>query len=389
MNKSNQDSNALTRSEASLPARWYFDPDHYRRELKDIWLKSWIYVCRLSDLKEPLSYRTIQVGDQNIVVLRAEDGGVRAFHNSCRHRGSLLCTEHAGHLGSKLIVCPYHQWAYAADDGRLVKTSSSFEPTGFDKSDFSLFPVSVAEWRGLVFINLDNATQFDPIEVFHREVGNLRNHPLEDMVTIDTWRTETSCNWKTFWENFNECLHCPNVHPELCDLVPIYGRRISGVRDLPGWQDHADSGDPKYVGGLREGSETWSTDGSAQGHVIPSLTAEELARGQTYLTSLPSVFAGAYADHVRIVRMLPLGPEKTELTVEWLVLADTAADPDYDRSKIVDFAKLVVKQDLRASELNQRGLHAAPLEQGVLMPEEHYVKQFQDWVRMRLADRST
>ena len=118
---SRADYHALKQVEASLPARWYFDDQHYRRELSAIWQTSWVYACHVKDLDGPLSYRTVEIGDQNLVVLRDAAGDVKAFHNACRHRGSILCTERHGRLKSKLIVCPYHQWSYAASDGRLVK----------------------------------------------------------------------------------------------------------------------------------------------------------------------------------------------------------------------------------------------------------------------------
>ncbi len=205
------------------------------------------------------------------------------------------------------------------------------------------------------------------------------------MLVVHRWRKTMACNWKVFWENFNECLHCPNLHPELSSLVPLYSRRISNPQDAEGWEETIDRPDPRYRGGLREGAETWSSDGSAQNRIIPGLTGADLAAGQKYVTSYPSVFIGAYADHVRSVRILPLGPEETEIVAEWLLPRETAEDPAYDRAKIIDFAILVMMQDAGASELSQMGLHAAPLTEGVLMPEEHWVKHFQDWVRAQLG----
>ena len=270
--------NALKQTEPSLPARWYYDHPHYAREMQEIWQKSWLYVCRAEVLSEPLSYRTLEIGDQSIVILRGSDRVLRAFYNTCRHRGSILCTEREGTLASKLLVCPYHQWSYAADDGRLVRTSSFDEPEGFDRSDYTLFSVAVGEWRGCVFINLDASAEWTGADAFNRTPENLANYPLEDMVVGHTWRTVMACNWKTFWENFNECLHCPNIHPELGKLVPLFTRRIVNFKDQPGWEDHTESGDPKYIGGLGNGVETWSMDGHAQGHVIPTLTDEDHAR---------------------------------------------------------------------------------------------------------------
>jgi Rieske 2Fe-2S family protein len=132
---------------------------------------------------------------------------------------------------------------------------------------------------------------------------------------------------------------------------------------------------------MRDGGETWSMDGRAQGRVIGTLSDVDLARGHTYATIWPSVFVAGYPDHVRIVRLLPLGPERMELQAEWLFEPETLADPQYDLRNVVDFAVLVMEQDARACEMNQRGLRALPFKEGVLMPEEYYLKQFQDWVR--------
>ena len=375
--------NALRKAEPTLPASWYHDPDHYGRELSSIWANNWLYVCRADALAEALSYRTFTIGRQNIVVLRDADGALQAFHNTCRHRGSVLCTEAEGRLSSRLIVCPYHQWSYAPDDGRLVKTTSFAEPSGFDRSALGLFRVALAEWRGCVFVHLDPEARFNEATAFQRPPDNLVNFPLEDMAVAHQWTSEIACNWKIFWENFNECLHCPNVHPELTELVPLFRRRIINPMDVPDWQE-GDPRDPTRRGGMRDGAETWSSDHSAQGHLIPELTEADHARGHTYATAWPSVFVAGYPDHVRIVRLRPLGPEMTELHAEWLLPEATLADPDYRLQNIVDFGVLVMEQDAKACELNQQGLHATPYEQGVLMPEEYLLKRFQDWVRGQL-----
>ncbi len=125
-------------------------------------------------------------------------------------------------------------------------------------------------------------------------------------------------------------------------------------------------------------------DGSVQGQAIQSLTSEEHARGQTYASTWPSVFIAGYADHVRIVSLRPLGPERTELVAEWLFPPETLADPSYNLENVVDFGRLVMEQDAKACELNQRGLHAAPLKAGVLMPEEYLLERFHNWVRAGL-----
>ncbi len=379
-----EDFNGLKQTFQSLPATWYYDTEHYLRELDRIFYTGWLYLCHTSTLAEARSFRSFNIGNQGIFLVRDDDGSLRCFHNTCRHRGSKLCLESEGRLPNKLIRCPYHQWAYALD-GRLVATTSHAEAADFDKADYPLFPVLVQQWRGGIFVSLADDPP-DLAESFERGSDRTGNWPMPDLVVGHSWNKVMNCNWKTFWENFNECLHCPNVHPELCELVPMYGRRISHFRDVADWQSYTDRDDPAYAGGLRQGAETWSMDGRAGDVRITGLTEEEIARGQGYLVSYPSVFIAAHVDYMRTVRVLPLGPEQTEIEVEWLFTPETLAHGDFDHSNITDFAKRVMQQDADASELNQSGMHSRKFQHGVLMPEEYNVKAFQDWVRAQRGE---
>ena len=229
-----EDFNGLTRAEKTLPGASYVDPVHYSKELEQIFYRHWIFLCHSSTLEGPRSFRSFTIGKQGIFLVRDESGELRGFHNTCRHRGSALCLDEKGQFSSRLIRCPYHQWAYALD-GRLVATTSHAEACDFNKQDYPLFPVAVREWRGCVFVCLADDPP-DLEETFERGSERIDNWPLETLVVGHSWQKVMECNWKVFWENFNECLHCPNIHPELCDLVPIYGRRISQVRDDPHWR---------------------------------------------------------------------------------------------------------------------------------------------------------
>jgi Rieske 2Fe-2S family protein len=381
--RGDEDFDGLARTVASLPADWYYDRDWYQHELEQVFYRNWLYLCHASTLAEARAFRRFRIGSQEIVVLRDDAGLLRGFHNSCRHRGSILCQQESGRLRGKLLVCPYHQWSYALD-GELMATSSMREAPDFDRADYPLHPVAVQEWRGAIFVSLADDPP-DLVDGFERGSDRIDHWPMQNLVVGQRWHKLMRCNWKVFWENFNECLHCPNIHPELCQLVPIYGRRISAVRDAPDWQQYRGSDDPKYAGGLREGAHSWSTSGRACGPVFPDLTPAEIERGQSYFVSLPSLFIACHVDYMRTVRILPTGPEQTEIEVEWLFQPETLARDDFDLADITEFAILVMQQDAQASELNQQGLHARRFEQGVLMPEEHYVKGFQDWVREQTA----
>ncbi len=379
-----QDFVGLKRLEPMLPSSYYYDPAAFERDLERLWYRNWVYAFRANTLKEPGSFKTITIGRQTAFVVRDEEGALRAFYNTCRHRGSALCRESEGRLKSMLISCPYHAWGYDLK-GDLRRVPSLSTPEGFDRKNFSLYPVALTEWRGLVFLCFDTANAPPFSQAFARGSDRLDHWPIEDLVTGHTYTRKLASNWKVFWENYNECLHCPGVHPELCDMVPIYGRGIMSEREDPKWAEHASTDDPKIKGGLKRGAQSWTVGGRPVGSVFPDLTEAERNGGVHFTTSLPSMWMVAHVDYMRIGTMRPLGPEETELTVEWLFPAATLADPKADISKAIEFATTVLDQDADVCELNQRGIRAKPHKQGVLMPEEMYLADFHEWVRAGLG----
>ena len=373
----------LTAPVASLPASYYFDPEHHQRELSRIWYRNWICVCRSAEIATPRSYRTLEVGSQTILVVRGEDGVARAFHNTCRHRGAALCREAAGRFPPAGIVCPYHAWRYNLR-GQLLQTSSVQPGDGFALSDFPLYSLPLREWNGFVFAALGpEPPRFEA--TFDLPLERLDPWRLGDLVVGHRLQKTLECNWKVFWENYNECLHCPGVHPRLAQLVPIYGRALLERRDDPRWRDHADDDDPKFGGGLRRGAESWTMDGKPVGATFPGLSPEDRTAGHLYLTAYPSVFIVAHLDYVRVVRLLPLGPERTDMRIEFLFMPETLADPSSDINKAVEFTNIVMSEDADVCALNQRGLRSLAHANGVLMPEEYAIRQFQDWVRAELT----
>jgi len=375
--------NGLVDITPSLPAEAYYDPRQYELELKRIWQRNWIYVCRSSELARPRAYRTVELGDQKVLIVRDDQGALTAFHNTCRHRGAALCRESEGTLRTGAIVCPYHAWTYSLQ-GELKRTSSKALPSGFDAADFALYRVSVREWNGFIFIAL--CDQPPPFErLFDLPLNRFDAWNLSALEVGHVLTKHMACNWKIFWENYNECLHCPGVHPLLSSLVPIYGRGLLEERDDPNWAQHAADPDPKYKGGLRDGASSWSLDGGLTGTAFPNLSEEDRKLAHIYMTGLPSVFIVGHADYVRVVRLMPLGPEHTELRVEYLFSPETLARPDLDLTNIVEFTNTVMTEDALVCELNQRGLHALPHSHGVLMPEEYIIKQFHQWVATELA----
>jgi Rieske 2Fe-2S family protein len=375
--------NGLTEHAEGLPADSYFDPRQYERELQRIWYRNWVYVGRSSDVARARAFRTFELGDQRILLVRDDQGALQGFHNTCRHRGAALCRESEGVLRIGSIICPYHAWVYTLQ-GDLLRTSSKAHASGFDMADFPLYKISVNEWNGFIFVAL---TEHPPAfeKIFDLPLNRLDAWPLAELVVGHVLQKTIRSNWKIFWENYNECLHCPGVHPKLSQLVPIYGRGLLEERDDPEWRAHADDADPKFKGGLRNGAATWSLDGKTTGDSFPGLSDADRKAGHIYMTGLPSVFLVGHVDYVRVVRLLPLGPEQTGLRVEYLFSPQTLADPQVDLRNVVDFTDLVMTEDAQVCELNQQGLRAGPHVRGVVMPEEYAVRQFHEWLRAELA----
>ena len=374
----------LKKTEKSLPLNWYFNQKQFDKEISKVLSKEWLYVCHVDTISKPLSFHTVEISKFNILIVRDKEGEINAFYNSCSHRGSILKKEKSGKLKSNLLICPYHQWSYNASNGNLVRTTSIIDPKNFRKDENCLTKVKIKVWNGLVFINMNKNAKWNAKKVFPDYSDAFSQLNVSDYQIGHTWKKKIKCNWKIFWENYSECLHCPNLHPELSDLVPIYGRRLVDIKDDPNWKRFTHRDDPKYKGGMKKGTETWSMNGSAQGHRVEYLENQTDFPGYIYMTTWPSMFLAIFTDHIRMVRILPLSEELTEVTAEWVFRKETLKDKKYSMKNVVDFAVLVMKQDAEACELNQKGIHNPTRKNGTLMPEEYEIKRFHSWLRKKL-----
>ncbi len=361
----------------TLPANWFYDPQQFLAELKSIWYREWLCLGREEDWPASGDFHRVRIGDQQVIVTRSEDGALQAFHNTCRHRGSVLCETDSGSFRNGRIVCPYHAWSYSLN-GELRNAPRTTASDGIKTEDFPLYRVALQVWRGFVFVNLD-ADALPLEDALGAEAENVSAWPLEDLRRVHRESHRVACNWKIFWENYLECYHCPGVHPDLCQLVPVYST---------GWMDLQDAGmkpDPERPHAmLKTGAVTWSADGATDLPWFEGLGEKEKEAGMTFATFVPTLFLVAHVDYVRTVRVMPIGAEETELTVDWYVHRDVVDHPKLDIERLAAFASQVVREDARACELNQQGLRCGRHERGVLLERENYVFEFEQWVRERL-----
>jgi Rieske 2Fe-2S family protein len=374
--------NALKKVQSSLPASWYYDADHYRRELETIWYRDWICVGHVSALERSGDFFTAPIGDQNVIVTRAPDGAIKAWHNTCPHRGSVLCKKPDGRFRNGRIICPYHTWTFSLE-GQLLATPSRIDTDDFEMSDYSLFGIHVDTWRGFVFVNLSDAPAAGLAEFLDSEKENLSNWPLESLRPVHQEIRTIDCNWKIYWENYSECYHCPRLHPELCKIMPVFAKGVSDDAELPGWKPRFE-GD-KGFGRVADNATTWTMDGQSPLPLLEGLTGEERDTGLMFMSVPASFYIVAHPDYVRSARIVPRGPERIDLIIDWLLPADIGEVSEDTIQRISALPMLVIDQDGEACELNQQGLHSRRFERGVLVAQEYGLWDFHEWLRRRLG----
>jgi glycine betaine catabolism A len=349
----------------TLPGRDYHDPAVFELERERIFARSWFYAGRADTLAEPGDFVTVDVAGESVIVVHGKDGGVRGFYNVCRHRGSRLCDEASGRMKGA-VRCPYHAWAYSFE-GELIGTPN-VAPDELDRSTLGLWPVSVEVWQGFLFVHLDPAPQ--PVSEW---LGTQHDNPLsfarfnlDELRTGHTTVTEVRANWKILIENYNECLHCPTVHPELVQVVPAF--RKGSVYE----KNRADGGVA-----LADGGTSFTATGKSSIPVMPGLDEHD----QTSLygcTVYPNMFIDVTGTGAISTILLPRDPGHTTVVTEYLFRPEAIADPGFDPSEIVDFVELVAHQDYVVCERVQRGVRSRAFTHGVLAEKDSLLESFNE-----------
>lgn len=346
-----------------LPAAAFTDRAVFDWELRHLFAGGWTCLGRFDEVGAGQRQRALTVGDIGVLLTFAEDR-VRAFANVCRHRGHELLPD-GGTADRVAVVCPYHGWAFRLD-GTLTTATAMRDVPDFRPEEHGLVELPAVDWAGWLFVN---ATAGAPsfTDYLGALAGLLQPYGMAELQLRARHDYRVAANWKVIVENYQECYHCPQIHPELCRVSPP----ASGNNwELPG----------VWVGGsmdLREHAETMSLDGRGAGVFI-----DGAPRGTVrYVALFPNLLVSAHPDYVMTHWLWPVEPGVTEIECRWYFPAEIT-DPAY----AVDFWDLTNRQDWAACESVHRGLSSPHFRPGPLAPNESAVYQWTTLIARAYAD---
>lgn len=347
-----------------MPAAAYLSPEVFEWEMAHLYDATWVCAGRADELGEPGDQRAVSAGSTGILLIRGSDGELAGFFNTCRHRGHELLPCGGSAVNRDHVRCPYHRWVYALD-GTLRGGPGLASQPGFDRSDpeNDLVEARVEEWRGWLFVNVSGDA---PELAIH--VGRL-DDLIEDyeptrLFTGARCSYDLRANWKVIAENYHECYHCSEIHPELC--------RVSA----PGsGEDWAPSG--ATIGGsmgLNAGAETMSLDGRSLGVAFRRLQGTRL-RDVHYIQVFPNLLLSIHPDYVMAHRLEPLSPGVTRVECEWLFPPEALERLDFDPGYAAEFWDITNREDWSACEAVQRGIAGPGYRQAPFSDQERCVAQ--------------
>jgi len=356
-------------SRKGLPAWTYNSHELTQLEMEQLFLRSWRFVGHVSDIPNTGDYQCFEMADERAVVVRDQDGQVRAFHNVCRHRASRVVGEDKGHCG-KAFICPFHGWSYNLD-GTLknIPKADSFPP--IDKQQFGLKSLDCEVWHGMIFIRFggDGPAIAELFAEAAEEIGLYR---IEDMQPLDeAYQYQFNLDWKAVLDIDNEGYHVPIGHPELFDLVgatyadqPLEGG-LSRAYGVINQRKHRLQRNRDYVATLPEES------------YLPA-SHQQL---WIYWGLFPGFVLTLFPDQIEIYQIYPTGNQQSVMAGVTYALPDDRAEMQQARELNRDINMDVGAEDIQLIEWAAAGMRSSAFDGVILSDLELGVASFQNQLR--------
>ncbi len=356
----------------SLPGWVYHDPGFFEAEKRAFLRASPQVVCHESEIALAGDWRSIDYLGESIIVLRGDDGTIRAFHNVCRHRGSRLVDGTGG--CAKVLTCPYHAWSYDRE-GRLVGVPQRKDYPGLEPSRLGLKPVALENWRGFLFVRLEDglpsvAAMMAP---YDDEVAPYRFEDLR--ATGQVVLRPRDLNWKTIADNYSDHLHIPIGHPGLTRLFgKSYGLEASE------WVD-------RMEGELRDTPSANPSERAYQA-ILPKVAhlPETHQRKWLYYKLFPCVAFDIYPDQVDFMQWLPTGPRTSVIREISYALPDDRREMKVARKLNWRINRRVNAEDTELIARVQAGMESSAYEPGPLGTSEACLRSFAKKLRAMIPE---
>ena len=314
----------------TIPAPWYFDKRIEELERNSVFAANWQVVGRLDQVRERGEYFTIDVNGEPLIVVRSEDGILRAFYNVCRHHAAAVVPEEQG--CAKQFRCPYHGWTYG-NDGALKGMVEFDGVCNFNRADNGLVPVRLDSWENFIFVNLDGAAR--PLLEFLGKVPELVA-PLklsENLHYFDRRIYTLNCNWKVYVDNYLDGgYHVPHAHKGLSSVVEYTKYTIEN------FERSCLQSSPLDTSGALEAS----ISSTRQGHAF-------------YLWVYPNFMINAYSGVMDTNLVLPLGVDKCAVIFDYY-FADISSAAEKHHRESIAVSEKVQDEDMAICDSVQRGL---------------------------------
>ena len=359
----------------TLPAHAYTDSSWFVTEMDRVFARMWIAACRADQLDRAGSFVRRDVAGASVLIVRGADGRVRAHHNVCRHRGTQLCTEHAGVFQGS-IQCPYHAWTYGLD-GRLLAAPQMDEVDAFDRAAYPLRSVACDTWDGHVFINLSDSSL--PLL---QQLGDLPQRfvpwRMQDLRMRHRIEYDIATNWKLVVQNYNECLHCPVIHPLLNQM-----HHYLAADNVPTTETYCGG-----AMGFKSGVETLSRDGKRRRDFLPGLSGRDREL-VNYFAIYPNFLLTLHPDYMMTITIWPQNCGRTKLIVEWHFHPDEMAKQDFVFDDAVEFWDRTNREDWAISEQSYRGISSRGYQPGPYSEREKQLWEFDQFILRQTGHRDT
>ncbi|HKV23349.1 MAG TPA: aromatic ring-hydroxylating dioxygenase subunit alpha [Candidatus Acidoferrum sp.] len=315
---------------STIPAPWYFDPRIAELERSSVLSSTWQVVGRLDQVRDKGQFFTAELAGEPLVIVRGDDGQLRAFYNVCRHHAAAVVPEACG--CAKQFRCPYHGWTYGTDGA--LKGMVEFEGVrNFDRSKNGLVPIRVDVWENFVFVNLDGRAA--PLSNFLGVVTDLvAPLRLSSKLRFFDRRVYTlNCNWKVYVDNYLDGgYHVPHAHKGLSSVIEYTKYSVENFERAC----------------LQ--SSPLSSDASSEAGVAATRQGRAF-----YLWLYPNFMLNAYEGVMDTNLVLPLAVDRCAVVFDYY-FSDTSPSSESRNRQSIAVSEKVQDEDMAICDSVQRGL---------------------------------